>query len=547
MFFSSLLGRNSAQAYAYLADETYQLLSGLEGDTIEIASSRSSSLNANLLAFSPDGKYVYYLTKYDSSSGTGTLCRAQYRKLKEDSSKNSDYIEQIDTNVCPGFTFFDDGTFVYMDGSDNLYYYDGQEKVRIAKDVNWYDTDDYGRIIYETGNYSDGYKLSGTTTSDVSATNSLISSYSNFYIVGDFDHILCTKTNKEDETLALYEVGFGQSAQKIASGVTIRKSSGNAVYYTVVNGEELNLYDYVEDIYDDDSDYESLREALQNKDNNFSLKTLYCYSQGALTVISDEVLYVRNVGDALMYNTASMITETVDLDDVYTISDVTELFALDYEAENYLLSPEGTDPVQMSSDAAMTFADVDDDVGADLYVTDSYVYMEAGDGCLYAAEISGGVVDDFGILDDDAEVLICDEGVLYYLSGVYTDSSDYTYGNLYSSTDKGDQTLLAKDIIVDTAVYLYSDNVLLAYTDRNGTRGYELSMFAKDGERTTISDYTTWYVYAGDSKLLYISDGSLYYYDGKESTLLADDVDYAWAFNSAEITASLGYSEYYDW
>ena len=68
----------SDNAYVYLSDGRYELITNLrEDETIEIASSRSDGVNAALLAFSPDGKYIYYYTKYDPENNVGSLCRAE--------------------------------------------------------------------------------------------------------------------------------------------------------------------------------------------------------------------------------------------------------------------------------------------------------------------------------------------------------------------------------------------------------------------------------------------------------------------------------------
>ncbi len=86
-----VLSKGSDNACVYLSDGRYGLITNLKkNEAIEIASSRSDSVNADLLAFSPDGKYIYYYTKYDPENNVGSLCRAEYRRLKEDSSKNEE-------------------------------------------------------------------------------------------------------------------------------------------------------------------------------------------------------------------------------------------------------------------------------------------------------------------------------------------------------------------------------------------------------------------------------------------------------------------------
>ena len=75
---------------AYLSEGNYKLITDLEKErTIEFESSQSDAAMESLLGFSPDGKYLYYYTKYDSYSGNATLCRAEYGKLKKNSNKNN--------------------------------------------------------------------------------------------------------------------------------------------------------------------------------------------------------------------------------------------------------------------------------------------------------------------------------------------------------------------------------------------------------------------------------------------------------------------------
>ena len=74
---------------------------------------------------------------------------------------------------------------------------------------------------------------------------------------------------------------------------------------------------------------------------------------------------------------------------------------------------------------------------------------------------------------------------------------------------------MANDIIVSEEVNLYSDGKILAYTDGTYYK-HELSMIDADGKATVISDDVSKYIRVDNSTLLYISDGDLYSYDGKE-------------------------------
>lgn len=237
-------GSFSDNAYVYLSNDKYQLLTDIEtGQGIEISSSRSESVRDEFVSFSPNGKYVYYYTKYDSSVGAGTLCRVQYSKLKENSGKNNNYIEIIDTNVSLGFTFVSDDSILYKSGTDSLYYYD-EEPILIAEVVKKYYLDGKN-VIYYTGNYTDGYQIYGTTLGNPDDKETIVSKCDNCSIL-DADNILYTK---EDEagTFTLYKVGYNKESEKLVENVSSFEWVEGKLYFAAYNGATLTLKDFVED------------------------------------------------------------------------------------------------------------------------------------------------------------------------------------------------------------------------------------------------------------------------------------------------------------
>ena len=141
-------GAGSKNAYICLSDGRYELITDLdEGELLEIASSRSDYGD---LYFTPDGTYIYYFSKLDSQYGSGTLCRAEYGKMKANSSKNDRYITVVATNASHNFDILDDGTLLYTNEDGTLYYFDGESSEQIARDVRFYETetDDKGNVIY---------------------------------------------------------------------------------------------------------------------------------------------------------------------------------------------------------------------------------------------------------------------------------------------------------------------------------------------------------------------------------------------------------------
>lgn len=76
---------------------------------------------SGLVKFSPDGKYIYYYSQYFTGGYTGTLCRAEWAKLQQNSAKNQNYIDVVASNVSTYFRFVQDG-IVYTNDSNDLYY-----------------------------------------------------------------------------------------------------------------------------------------------------------------------------------------------------------------------------------------------------------------------------------------------------------------------------------------------------------------------------------------------------------------------------------------
>ncbi|HCT90575.1 MAG TPA: hypothetical protein DF613_04205 [Lachnospiraceae bacterium] len=681
-------GSGGDNAYAYMSGGKYELITNLKKDqTIEIASSRAEDAFLSLLAFDPGGKYIYYYTKYDSSMGTGSLCRAEYGKLRENSAKNDKYIEVIATNVRLGFRFLDDGTVVYQNGDDTLYSYDGKEAAQIAKGVRTYYTDGSDHVLYESGDDSEEYMLYGVSLSDRDNKVKLASGYSYIINASDFNNIFYIKSD-DDYNESLYVVGLEKDSEKLGDNVHVFGVASDAVYFAAPNGTTLSLYDYVSDSYasadagitepseedysiptysynmitgsdlsedsfnelytsctnalywlgesswgsysmeealdtswgdntdalhtalksfidkyagtaDEDgyilvtdeikaalkninategeeavdwqwlwfcydktqsgttTDYEaysaasdkyyeakdriSIRETLQDAENAYAVRSLYCYKEGNLATISENVLNASLFGNAILYNTTDLVSGTVNLENVTSTDDVTELFSIDYGNQNYLVSTDDTTAVQLSEGAADTLYSAGENGLIGLYLVDSKVYVNEGGGTLSVGDVSNGTVGTFNIITDDAQVYRADSTAVYYTSGEYSNNGSI-YCDLYSYSG-GKSTRLAQDIMIDGA-NLYGDNIILAYTGYRSDYGYELTMIGTDGSKTIIADDVTQYIRVDQNTLLYISGNDLYLYNGKEKTLVRSNVDWLWSLNRMEISYSFAGNNY---
>lgn len=212
------LKSSDKNAYVYLSNGTYELITNLNKDqSFEIASSKSDDIGEYLLAFSPDGKYIYYYTKYDSTSGTGSLCRAEYGRLREDSKKNEQYIEVVATKVFLGFKIVDDGTVIYEKNNNALYCFDGKDSIQIAENIDYFWTDGMEKVVYETSDDFGNRIAYGVKLSDLENPIMLASDYTVFYTPDDFENMMYIKT-EEDDTESMYVVGFEKDAEKIAKG-----------------------------------------------------------------------------------------------------------------------------------------------------------------------------------------------------------------------------------------------------------------------------------------------------------------------------------------
>ena len=668
---------SSGNAYAYISNGKYELIKNLKkGDSIEISSSRSDITRTSLLQFSPDGKYVYYYTKYDSSSRSGSLNRAEFAKLKDNSGKNEKYIETIATNVRLGFEILEDGSIIYQNASGNLYHYNGKEPNQIGKSVESYYTVGSRYVVYTTGSTGDN-SIYGVDLKDIDNKIKLASNCYNLYYVDDVENIYYTKRDDEYNE-SLYVVGFNKDSEKLGDEVSILGVSDGTVYYASSKGNSVSLYDYVTDeyrntdegitepniedfgtpkytysklsrynnaddydelyasctqgvsfysswfsyrsieymaqnegdetkkakcqefvdkykdqededgfflvtdsvlsdimslaqvcgsgydnewlglcfrryqsgtSYDYDAYYEKrdvynearerirLREALMDSENDYPVYTMYAYKDGKTETIGKDIFNWRLYSGAILYNTADLVTKKIDIEEILeaygSVWTVVNLFSLDYDAENYLVILGDTKANQMSESAADALGEANESGYARLYAVDGNVYMSEENGALSAASVNNGKVEKFTLVTDDAQIMGVYDSVLYYASGIYTRSGD-TYGDVYSYS-KGKSERLAQDVLTSMVV-LYDDDVVIAATDYNRSRGYEIVMINSKGDSTNIADNITQLIRVDKNTLLYISDDDLYYYNGKEKSMVAEDVDCVWSLNDMDGT-----------
>lgn len=211
-----------------------------DADPVEIDEVRDD--NSWEYEFSPSGKYLYYHA-YDDRS---MLCRVELAKLKADSNKNSNYIEEIDAKVN-SYVLMDDERVLYCDFDSTLYYYDGSEESKIDDDVmdysftddtvyyTIYDDDDMASFYYYDTAKNDGDCI--VDGEDIIST--------------DYDTGSCYVQDGDE----IYEVSKNGDETRVLNGVDwVADASvkNHRIYFVRQRSIEKTLYDFVEDDYADE-------------------------------------------------------------------------------------------------------------------------------------------------------------------------------------------------------------------------------------------------------------------------------------------------------
>lgn len=530
-FFGGKLSKDDT--YVLLSDGKYKVTSNLSKEkSIELAATHSDSVTGSYVRFSPDRKYVYFYTKVEDYDD-GTLSRAEISKLKSNSNKNDKYIETIASNVRLGLDFFKNGTVVYRNAGNNLYYFDGKEPVQIAKNVTTYYLDDNSKIIYLVENETDDgdYEetLYGVDINSIDDKKKMATNVGSLQSTEDFNNILFTKYD-DDWNEALYTVGFDKESEKINTDVSMLTYSGDGIFYTAETGEKLSLYDYVEDTTKDDFYYDDFRDELKDPENAVKLSNLYEYADGKEKLIAENVINAEKSNDLIVYNTADMIDGKVSIEDVWETNDVRKLFNIDYAKAIYVMASNTDQKLKMNAKVA---DDIIESAGEDDYISfsnagsDIYIRSEEE---LWSASIENGEITNANLIADDATYIGEDDTNYYYMSGLY-ENNDTMYGDLYAASN-GKSTKLAQDVLSYNIAF-YKDGSLIAYTDYryysdSDDASGDIAIFDTEGKKKDVGTDVTQFVRKDKSEILFISDDNLYSFKGKEKKLLQNDVERIW-------------------
>ena len=509
----------------------------------------SEACSAYVATLSKDGSKFFYI----SSTENNDEIRLYYIDLK---AKNATPV-RISGGVVLAYSVNESATLVtFMRADNNLYQYDMQsgKAEKIASDLEevFVASRDGSKIVYTTENGLYLYsglgkteKLSNDYCSQVYTPDDALST---IYYVDEDDTLFCNKTGKAEDSF------------KIASGVdTLYGLTENGVYYTT-DSKTVTMYDYVnQDLlsvdpdslekpeypfsfeYDTDAEYQAamkqykadmevyehandLRELQKDlAREQYTLVTLNYFNGSSASVVAEDV-FRGSISSADTYAHAAAVLE-------YTYPDPEKAAALtvdDMEAiidSNYSYASTASDHIYnkiRSSSVAVngTACASDLDIYRICLTEDGQTACiitknpDNSDIDLYQAGISGNSLQTpTQIASDIDDLQIIGNNVVFW-----QDSA------VFVNNARIDDDVLADHVAFrDDGSFVY----LVGEEDDNS---YQLKSY-KDGKTTTIADDVFNFGFTTGGELLYLrdyntnrSEGTLYLYNGKDSTKLDDDV-----------------------
>ena len=498
---------------------------------------------------SKDGSKYFYI----SSTANNDEIRLYYIDLK---AKNATPV-RISGGIVLAYSVNESATLVtFMRADSSLYQYDMQsgKAEKIASDLEecFVASRDGSKIVYTTENGLYLYsglgkteKLSNDYCSQVYTPDDALST---IYYVDEDDTLFCNKTGKAEDSF------------KIASGVdTLYGLTENGVYYTT-DSKTVTMYDYVnQDLlsvdpdslekpeypfsfeYDTDAEYQAamkqykadmevyehandLRELQKDlAREQYTLVTLNYFNGSSASVVAEDV-FRGSISSADTYAHAAAVLE-------YTYPDPEKAAALtvdDMEAiidSNYSYASTASDHIYnkiRSSSVAVngTACASDLDIYRICLTEDGQTACiitknpDNSDIDLYQAGISGNSLQTpTQIASDIDDLQIIGNNVVFW-----QDSA------VFVNNARIDDDVLADHVAFrDDGSFVY----LVGEEDDNS---YQLKSY-KDGKTTTIADDVFNFGFTTGGELLYLRDyntdrsaGTLYLYNGKDSTKLDDDV-----------------------
>ena len=430
-------------------------------------------------------------------------------------AKTSEEPTRVDTNIS-SYYVTDKGDQVFYLKESTLYQNDLKGKNRIASNVcNFAISADGKKVLYRD-NDSNLYIWSGANekkkiASDVNSVSKYNDDLSVIYYIKDG---------------SLYKSEKGEN-RKIASDIDalLRVYDSGEVYYIKMGEEEIKLMDYVVDDRPDAAD--TIRDRLESMTIHHTVYTLYYYDGSRSTKVSDSLVNSFEYFSAA--ECAVLAVPTYDqseigkirlseADSVYDVQD--KVYSALYSSSVYSLVV-GGHAASFEQDEIYSFT-ISDDGSTVVYIDDVSSDYSCGD--LYQITIKGDKAGKPLLYDTDVSTSTCgflSNGSLFYFKDVKNSKGDLYVGKA----------------CVDYEVYCYGISyyedikTLFYYVDYSSDRSNGILKMYKGGSSTRIADDVRDFVVVNGDDVLYLYDfstrsytGTMYLYNGRESKKIDDDV-----------------------
>ena len=497
---------------------------------------------------SKDGSKLFYI-----STDLETEIRLCYIDLK---AKNATPV-RISGGVVLAFSVNESATLVtFLRDDNNLYQYDMQsgKAEKIASDLEevFVASRDGSKIVYTTENGLYLYsglgkteKLSNDYCSQVYTPDDALST---IYYVDEDDTLFCNKTGKAEDSF------------KIASGVdTLYGLTENGVYYTT-DSKTVTMYDYVnQDLlsvdpdslekpeypfsfeYDTDAEYQAamkqykadmevyehandLRELQKDlARKQYTLVTLNYFNGSSASVVAEDV-FRGSISSADTYAHAAAVLKYTCPDPekaaALTVDDIKAIIDSNYSytsiASDHIYNKIRSSSVAVNGTACASDLDIyriclTEDGQTACIITKN---PDNSDIDLYQAGISGNSLQTpTQIASDIDDLQIIGNNVVFW----------------QDSTVFVNNARIDDDVLTDHVAFR-DDGSFVYLVGEEDDNSYQLKSY-KDGKTTTIADDVFNFGFTTGGELLYLRDyntnhsaGTLYLYNGKDSTKLDDDV-----------------------
>ncbi len=533
------LGSKIKHPCVQLYGNSYELVTKEKlGHTITITDNAEDWIDHATMQLSPERKYIYYMENYDVSTATARLYRCEYQKLSQKEEKNEKYKMKIAANVRAYYPL-KDGKVIYIDKDSQLFCFDGENTLKIADSVMSYNKikDETG-IVYLKGSYDEGFEVCGVSFDNPTEEVFLADDMTDIMLADDQEHIVCRRSTDEysEDSYLAFMAGFGKEAEELGTPVSDMYAWDNDVVYYFASDENTAcmLEDFVIDSRGDTEEWQALQEKWQSGESGISeeFQSLYEYKDGKITKLTDKDAESAGFykGNSVLYiNYENYVP--VDLAEVSEDDSLYEV--MDEEVTEhciYMKAADRKDAVHITGKAAEDLTELfDEDNNFLIEMNETDIFLTSTGTFLHAV-IQDDEVSEFEEMPDGYVKAITPEKI-YYATNWYSEGENSYYD--INVCEKGKNRCLATQVLEDYA-QIFADGTVVAYTDANSDREYELSVFDKKGNRTVIADGVTQVIRKEDGDILYNKRGDLMLYKNGESERIGIGVLDVWYADEME-------------